>query len=87
MVGFVPGQVPIRDPEAAREAGRSAYDNVIPTSAPTDRVAGVAFEVTEAELRRADQYESPAGYERITTVLGSGRAAWVYLNPAIGQRR
>ena len=41
------------------------------------RVAGVAFEVTDAELAQADGYE-PAGYERVSAKLASGKQAWVY---------
>lgn len=41
------------------------------------RVPGVVFEVSEAELARADAYE-PAGYKRISTTLASGKTAWLY---------
>ena len=41
------------------------------------RVGGMAFEVTDAELARADQYE-PAGYKRVSARLASGKQAWVY---------
>ena len=37
----------------------------------------MAFEVTEDELVRSDRYE-PDGYKRISTVLASGKNAWVY---------
>lgn len=42
------------------------------------RVAGIVFEVTDEELAQSDAYE-PAGYTRISTVLASGRVAWVYV--------
>jgi hypothetical protein len=35
------------------------------------------FEVSEDELARADEYE-PAGYNRVSTTLASGKQAWVY---------
>ena len=41
------------------------------------RVAGTALEVSEEELAAADAYE-PSPYKRISTVLASGRQAWVY---------
>jgi hypothetical protein len=80
LVGFVAGQVPIDD-EVARVVGRTHYDNVIAVDDRARRVMGVAYEVSEAELIRADGYETPAGYERIATVLASGRRSWVYLHP------
>jgi hypothetical protein len=40
-------------------------------------VKGTAFEVSDAELAHADEYE-PAGYKRIIGTLGSGKQAWVY---------
>jgi hypothetical protein len=35
------------------------------------------FEVSDHELVSADEYE-PAGYQRVSTVLASGKRAWVY---------
>jgi hypothetical protein len=39
----------------------------------------VALEVTDEDLAEADAYE-PAGYARASTVLASGRHAWVYVD-------
>ncbi len=39
-----------------------------------------AFEVTDAELAAADDYERPAAYVRIAVVLASGASAWVYVH-------
>jgi hypothetical protein len=41
------------------------------------RVSGTVFELSERELAAADQYE-PAGYQRISAMLASGRQTWVY---------
>ena len=41
------------------------------------RVAGMVFEVTDAELVSSDAYE-PAGYARVQGTLASGKQAWVY---------
>lgn len=78
LAGFVRGQVPIDDPAQRAASGRTHYDNVVPTGRGADRVAGVALEVTEAELVQADDYERDADYVREEVTLESGRRAWVY---------
>jgi gamma-glutamylcyclotransferase (GGCT)/AIG2-like uncharacterized protein YtfP len=50
------------------------------TGRPDDRVAGVVFEVTEADLSAADKYEERASFARITGTLASGKQAWVYVD-------
>jgi Gamma-glutamyl cyclotransferase, AIG2-like len=42
-------------------------------------VTGTVFEITEAELARADQYEI-AAYKRVVAVLASGKQAWMYVD-------
>lgn len=42
-------------------------------------VDGVALEIGDVELDRADTYEAPDFYRRIAVTLVSGRRAWVYL--------
>lgn len=78
LVGFALGQVPIADPGQRAASGRTHYDDVRPTGRAEDRVAGMAFEVTEAELLQADDYERDADYVREEVTLESGRRAWVY---------
>ena len=53
------------------------------------RVQGTAFEVTDAELAAADDYERDADYIRIAVVLASGHPAWVapFTGPAPHRRR
>ena len=41
-------------------------------------VPGIAFEVTDEELKHSDAYEVDA-YKRVETVLASGKSAWVYV--------
>jgi gamma-glutamylcyclotransferase (GGCT)/AIG2-like uncharacterized protein YtfP len=43
------------------------------------RVSGTVFEITDAELVRADQYEV-AAYRRVAAKLASGKEAWVYVD-------
>jgi len=42
-----------------------------------DFIAGSVFEVSEAELMKADAYE-PENYKRKKVVLESGKTAWIY---------
>jgi hypothetical protein len=54
--------------------------NVRSTGRAEDGVAGLVFEVTEADLAAADRYEERASYARIAGTLASGRPAWVYVD-------
>jgi gamma-glutamylcyclotransferase (GGCT)/AIG2-like uncharacterized protein YtfP len=44
------------------------------------RVVGTLYEITDAELAAADQYEQQTAYERIAVTLASGQMAWVYFH-------
>jgi gamma-glutamylcyclotransferase (GGCT)/AIG2-like uncharacterized protein YtfP len=43
-------------------------------------VSGTVFEITDAEIAAADQYEQLAIYQRIAVTLASGKRAWVYVD-------
>jgi gamma-glutamylcyclotransferase (GGCT)/AIG2-like uncharacterized protein YtfP len=60
------------------------YANVRFNGNDDSRVSGTAFEVTDAELHKADQYERGASYERLLVTLASGKEAWVYRKPDPG---
>ena len=77
--GFEPSLVSIDDPELAASLGRTHHANVTKTSAESS-VPGTAFEVTDAELARFDDYEAPFFYKRVQAMLASGREAWVYVH-------
>ena len=49
----------------------------VPTGDVDARVGG--FEVTDAELADADEFEKPFAYKRIAVKLASGRDAFVYV--------
>ena len=53
--------------------------------AASDRVEGIAFDVTDSELVTADAYEKADAYTRIPAVLASGLQAWVYVDAATYQ--
>ena len=55
------------------------HANAVFTGDPADGVPGMALDLTDAELSRADEYERPFDYRRISVTLASGREAWVYV--------
>ena len=59
--------------------GTRQHANVTFNGNDESRVAGTAFEVSDADVARADEFEAPFSYERISAVLASGRRAWVYV--------
>ena len=77
---FEQGFVRIEDPEEAAATGRTHHANVTFNGDRESHVSGTVFEVTDAELARADAYEAPARYQRIAVELASGERAWVYLH-------
>jgi len=77
LVGFEQSLLTIEDPEFVAESGKAEHAIVRFNGIDDSRVSGTVFEVTERELAKADQYE-PAGYERISAALASGKEAWVY---------
>lgn len=60
--------------------GRTGHANVTFNGRSDSRVSGTVFEITEAELAAADQYEQLAAYIRIAAMLASGKQVWVYVD-------
>jgi gamma-glutamylcyclotransferase (GGCT)/AIG2-like uncharacterized protein YtfP len=54
--------------------------NAALTGRPEDRIDGVVFEITDADLSSADQYEQRASFARVAGTLASGKQAWVYVD-------
>lgn len=54
------------------------YPLVIRTDNPEDKVEGMAYEVNDADLKKADIYETRA-YKREKFRLESGEEAWIYI--------
>ena len=80
LPGYEPSLVKIADAKLAARIGMSHHANARFTGRMESGVGGTVFEVTDAELAAADQYELPAAYERIAVVLASGRRTWVYVS-------
>lgn len=76
---FEPGSVRIEDAQVVAASGATHYANAAFTGRADSRVSGTVFEITDADLTAADEFERPAGYVRIAVRLASGRQAWVYV--------
>jgi gamma-glutamylcyclotransferase (GGCT)/AIG2-like uncharacterized protein YtfP len=72
--------VKIEDPQVAAASGTTHHANVTFNGRTDARVSGTVFEVSEAELAAADQYEQRAKYTRVAVRLASGKEVWVYVD-------
>ncbi|HET6470526.1 MAG TPA: gamma-glutamylcyclotransferase family protein [Pseudomonadales bacterium] len=77
LVGYTQTLHEIDDPDVVAVSGKTHHPMLVSTGDRTDRVAGTVFEITDEELRRADEYEV-AAYRRVEAELASGDRAWVY---------
>jgi gamma-glutamylcyclotransferase (GGCT)/AIG2-like uncharacterized protein YtfP len=80
LVGFEPSLVRIEDPQIVATTGKTHHANVTFIGRNDSRVSGAVFEITDAELAAADQYEQVAAYKRVAATLASGKQAWVYVD-------
>lgn len=78
LPGYTIDYAEIEDTRVVDLSGLSVHPVVRPTGSPLDKVVGKVLWVTEDELDAADEYEV-ALYRRVSVVLASGRAAWVYV--------
>jgi len=82
LVGYEQALVLIEDPAVIATSGKTHHTIVRPSGDPASRIKGTVYQLTQAELRRADLYEV-AAYKRTTANLASGREAWVYVDARI----
>jgi gamma-glutamylcyclotransferase (GGCT)/AIG2-like uncharacterized protein YtfP len=80
LPGFEQSLVKIGDPQVVAASGKTHHANVTFNGKNASRVDGTVFEITDAELAAADQYERLAEYKRIAAMLASGQQAWVYVD-------
>lgn len=78
LVGYRLVPLEITDPEVVRISGKAVHTIAQATGDRRDRISGMVFELTEAELEATDAYEVDA-YARAEVTLESGRTAWVYV--------
>jgi gamma-glutamylcyclotransferase (GGCT)/AIG2-like uncharacterized protein YtfP len=81
LAGYRLEPVEIDDPHVVEVSGKAVHTIACATGDAADRVPGVVFHLTQAELEATDTYEVDA-YSRVETVLESGRSAWVYVKAA-----
>lgn len=81
LLGFEQSLMRIEDPQVVASSGQTHHANVTFNGRNDSRVSGTVFEITDAELAAADQYEQRAAYNRVAAMLASGKQAWVYLSP------
>lgn len=86
LPGFEPSLVRIEDPHVVATSGRTHHANVTFNGRNDSRVSGTVFEITDAELAAADEYEQLAKYKRIVATLASGKRAWLYVDSGSPQR-
>ena len=83
LVGYRIEELTIESSEIISISGKTVHPIGRHTGDPADRIEGVIFELSEAELAATDDYEVEP-YRRIEVTLESGRAAWAYVGPPIG---
>ncbi len=79
LPGFEKSLVKIEDAVVVATSGETNHPIVRYTGRAVDIVKGMAFEVTEEELKNADAYEV-SDYKRVSATLLSGARAWVYVD-------
>ena len=78
IVGYDLDYVTITDPHVIATSGSDRHPILKPTDRADAAVEGMVFEISEADLAAADEYEVD-DYRRITVPLRSGGEAWVYV--------
>ena len=78
LVGYSQSLLRIEDAAVPAASGLSHHPIVRFSGDARDRIEGTVFEVSDAELARADAYEV-SDYQRVLAPLASGAQAWVYV--------
>lgn len=78
IVGYALEWVTITDPDVIAASGSNRHPILKPSAGTHAAVDGMVFEITEAELVAADEYEVD-DYQRVAVPLRSGDTAWVYV--------
>jgi hypothetical protein len=82
LAGYRLEPLMITDPEVVRLSGKAVHAIARESGEPSDRIAGVVFALTEAELEATDKYEVDV-YARAEVRLESGSRAYVYVGPPL----
>ena len=82
--GYRLAPLQITDPHVIEVSGKGVHMIACATGNADDRIEGILFEISEAELASTDSYEVDV-YARIEVALQSGRKAWVYVGAPEGR--
>lgn len=78
LIGYRLAPLTITDPGVVALSGEPVHMIACRTGDPADRIAGIVYTITPAELESTDDYEGDA-YARIEAVLESGARAFLYI--------
>jgi len=78
LAGWEQNWIEITDADVLRKSGETFHPVLRHTGEPHHFVPGIVYQISKAELRHADDYESDA-YERVSVTLKSGTKAWAYV--------
>jgi hypothetical protein len=79
LVGYAQSMIEVGSADVVAKSGKAHHPIAAFTGNSDDRISGLVFEITDAELESADAYEVEA-YKRVLAPLASGRSAWVYVD-------
>lgn len=79
LSGFKKTSIQIKDSAVISKSGTANHPILVYTGNPIDKIQGVVFDISENELKQADEYEV-SDYKRVNVTLDSGIVAWVYIN-------
>lgn len=80
LLAFEESLVKIEDPTVVARLGRTHHANVTFNGNENSAVLGTVFNISDAELAKADEFEAAFYYKRVTASLASGKQAWVYVD-------
>ena len=78
LSGYRLADLVISDPRVVKLSGKAVHTIACRTGDSADRIAGMVFEISDAELAATDAYEVDA-YARAEVLLDSGKQAFVYV--------
>ena len=77
LPGYKIEKLKITDRAVIEKSGTDMHPILVRTREPSDLVSGMVFEITQAELEKADEYEVD-DYRRNLAIMSSRTHAWIY---------
>ena len=82
LIGYIIAELKIFDEDAIKKSGKDFHPIAKFSGLRHNRIPGTVYQVSEEELKHADHYEVES-YQRILTILESGKNAWVYVEATL----